>query len=176
MRRGHAHHAVLIFVLFASVPVMMWIFLSLKSSAQNPSVKGVSSKEGSTENAALVVNMTSKRGTWDLYEYFCTSIEDCTKAVDSGVRWETLSGGQTDSHEIMISEIPEWRSYKYIKIFAKPSWGAPYRKFDFYYSGGGDVSVHAFNNKSEEVDAVLVAVQDVKSSLVKEVSFSDDAF
>jgi hypothetical protein len=172
VRRGFAHQAVLILFLFASVPVMMWFYLSSKNANANPSVKGISSKE-SRDSSGFLISILSEGGSWDLYQYLCKTNDECTKNLEGGLRWETISGGVTSGHEIYTEEMPEWDSYRYIKLFAKPSWGSSYRKFTFQVVGEASSSMHWFKNGSEYIDTVLIPLEDIKEGLLREVRFAD---
>jgi hypothetical protein len=109
-----------------------------------------------------------------LYQYFCKTADECKKELDSGTRWETLSGGQTTGHEIFTSEVPEWNAYRYIKIYTKPSWGSPYRKFTFQVVGDANTSMHWFKSGSEYIDTILIPIEDIREGQLREVVFTDN--
>ena len=113
---------VLIFVLaFIAVPLVFWL-----SRANDQTVQGAES--GSPKDGTYI-QITSKSGSWDLFEYLCKTKSECQSSLDSGKKWEATSGGSTAGNNIKINYSDLWSDYGFIKLYVKPSWNSQARAF-----------------------------------------------
>lgn len=125
MRKGYSAPFILLFIfLFTLVPVTYWL---INNNSTDANVKGTATTKDTS--GTLLINVSSTEGVWDLVEYLCVDMEECSEAPNSGAKIETISGGVASEHEILISYQDSWESFRYLKIVAKPGWGSKTRAF-----------------------------------------------
>ena len=95
MNKGFSLPIVLIVALFISLPVMFFFF---STRATAPNVKGAFT----TANVGFDVQISSNKGTWDLFEFLCTTKEECTTSLTGGKRLETIGGGQVKTYDVVV--------------------------------------------------------------------------
>lgn len=167
MNKGFSLPIVLILALFISLPVIYFVF-SARASA--PKVKGTST----AANVGFDVQISSTKGTWDLFEYLCATKDECTKALAGGKRLETISGGQASTYDVVVEPSQDWSAYKYIKLFVKPGWGSPFRSFSV--DNTAQISGAEFITLTEgqsAYNAILVPISSIQDKFYTSINFSD---
>lgn len=131
-------------------------------------VRGASNSAAISQGFSVLVTSPS---TWDFYEYLCTSLSECEKSLTSGVRYSVTSGGQTAGHEIVVAFADSWKDFEYIKVFARPGWGAVSSDFDLV--NNSSVATKTFTQDQQQVDAAFIPISNVSSEYIESlVSFS----
>jgi hypothetical protein len=124
-QNGFTLPVVLIFVLaFLAAPLVFWF-----SSSKNSSKSDVQGVESTMSKEGTYIQVTSQKGSWDLFEYLCKTKEECTDSLTSGKKWEAISGGTTSGSSIKINYSELWKDYTYLKVFVKPGWGGSTHSF-----------------------------------------------
>lgn len=142
---------VMIFVLaFVAIPLLFWV--SKFSPFSKSDVKGVST---SSQKDGFYLNVVSKNGSWNLYEYLCEDLDKCKASLDAGKKWEVVSGGTTEGSSIRIYGSETFKSYKYLKLFAKPSEGSAGKQFT---ATGIESVENAINAEINNVGVVFVPI------------------
>lgn len=167
MNKGFSLPIVIIVALFISLPVIY--FLSI-SKPQQQTVKGVSS----VKNSGFSIQIKSTNGTWDLLEFLCNDMDECTQSLTSGKRVETISGGITDSYEVFLEPSSDWDNYEFIKIYAKPGWGSSARTFSVVDKGvvPGTI-VQTFTEDDVEQPFIIIPLDPVKSEFYTSANLAD---
>lgn len=177
MRSDQRGFSALILITIVSVLLAVPAYLyasgnlvGLKSVATD--VKGASTK--ASTGSGFNVFITSQSPTWDLVEYLCTSKEECLTSLNSGRRFGTVSGGETDLHEVVLSYTPEWGNYKYVKYYVRSGLqtsGAIFRVLD-----EGDIpgtEVETITDGTARYTLVLIPISAVKESFYTSATISD---
>lgn len=171
MRRAFSLPIVIVLVTLIATPLLAFAFFA--RSTQNPTVKGVSTKNLGAQKG-ITLQISSISGTWDLYEYLCTSKESCLSSLDAGNRLQTLSGGASEDHEIVIDYSDEMKNYAFLKVYVKSSWGSQGRRFSLQDSGLIAPADYATLKLADTtVDVVLIPVKELSSENSKVIYFSD---
>lgn len=134
-----------------------------------PKVKGTSSL-GEVIKPGFSVDVVSQKGTWELYVFLCEDKDGCTESLDSGVRWLTRGGGQTEDSEVFVEARDSWKKYEYIKLFVKPGWGSEDRNFVGTLE---DVPLQVESVTIDDFDVVVIPTTNVQLEFYKVVTFSD---
>jgi hypothetical protein len=167
MNKGFSLPIVLIVALFLSLPVMFFVFSSRSSM---PKVKGVAT----TSNVGFDVQISSGKGTWDLFEFLCTTKEECSSSLTSGKRLETISGGQVKTYDVVVEPDQAWNEYKYIKLFVKPGWGSPFRTFTVANKAQiPNVEFVTLTEGNGSYNAIIIPISSVQNSFYSPINFSD---
>ncbi|HLD51369.1 MAG TPA: hypothetical protein VJB17_03500 [Patescibacteria group bacterium] len=167
MKKGNALPAILIFAVFASVPVMTWALL-LKNSTNSPAVKG-SETNSLPVGSYINVEISSPSEVWELNEYLCKTSDECATSLDSGDKWGNLSGGPDALHEVVVVQDDKWEEYNYLKIYVRPglsSQGTAYEPALF-----GEISIQSV--AFEDTRALIIPVSDIKSGKISTLTFSN---
>jgi hypothetical protein len=113
-------------------------------------------------------------GTWDLVEYLCESLDECTDSAYSGKRWGTLSGGSSTGHEVVVEATKEWEDYEYIKYFVRPGWASDSVVFDVVDMGDlPESQVYTLSDGISSYNVVVSPISEVISKYSKSATFSD---
>jgi hypothetical protein len=172
MRKGFSIPLVLIFiVVFLSVPLLYWFFSSRDGTTN---VMGATTNQLQQAQNGFSVRINSKDGTWDLYEYLCTTKDECASSLMSGRRVQIVSGGTVQNHDVAITSGSDWNSYKYAKVFVRSGWGSSAREFKVESVGvvPGSERVN-FTYESANYKAVLIPLDSAGDSFYKSAVFSD---
>ena len=157
-----------------TVPAYIWHSGNSSKNLQNKDVQGASVVGGLSTKPGFSVSVKSSSSTWDLLEYLCVSVDECTNTLNSGRRLGTVSGGKTDLHEVVVEYSPEWDSYDYVKYFVKSGWYASGDVFEI--TDIGNVPGSAKYEISEDgslYDVVLTPVSSVQDNFYTSATFSD---
>src|SRR3990167_475101 len=170
MQKGLSMPLVLIIVLLLALPVGYFIYAK---NTQSDNVKGTSVE--AARKPGFGVEIISVGGTWDLVEYLCTSMDECTKSALSGKRWGSVSGGTTQSHEVVVQANSEWKNYEYIKYLVRPGWSSVDRTFKVLDEGTirGSV-VKILKDGLSSYETVITPISEVISSYQNSATFSDN--
>ena len=163
MQRGIA--APIIIVLFGLLAILVVSFSGLPQKIfSEDDVKGVATNQPVRNGFSVAVSSPS---TWDLFEYLCEDAT-CGEDLEAGKRFATISGGATEEHEVVVTYSKEWDSYKYVKIYAKPGWGA----FDNTFSISQHDAVGQINAELLEVEGIgvlLIPIDSISEVFVEDV-------
>ena len=163
-------------ILFLLVSVFMlagfWIFTNDINVSSSSNVHGAATP---LQNAkpGLGVSVISS-GTWDLYEYLCTTKAECTQSLQSGKRFGTISGGATSLHSVEIENSPEWEGYSFLKLFVKS--GGQNNVVNYKILGVGDVpesSVVSLSDGGVVYNAVIIPLNNAVNAYFKSATFTD---
>ena len=176
MQKGFSVSFVVIFiVLFIATPIIFWWATAKNNFSVQNDIKGASTYDSIQSKNGLLIEISSKQGTWDLFEYLCKTKEECVSSLLGGKRWGTVSGGTTsENHQVIIESSDEWDNNKYLKLFVKSGWGSPERKFGV--SGVeyiADTSVETTSYEGDQYQVVVLPLDSVKLRLYKTIVFSD---
>ncbi len=167
MNKGFSLPIVLIVALFISLPVMFFFF---STRATAPNVKGAFT----TANVGFDVQISSNKGTWDLFEFLCTTKEECTTSLTGGKRLETIGGGQVKTYDVVVEPDQAWNDYKFIKLFVKSGWGSPFRTFsvsDPAQIPGAEVT--KITEGLSDYNIILLPITSVQNSFYTSINFTD---
>lgn len=169
--KGFSVPIVVIFVaIFLAVP-LVYLFLS-KNSSNNVDVKGASAQVEVTKTG-LGIFITSG-GTWDLFEYLCKDLDECSKDLMSGNRWGTVSGGAVQDFRVSVPSDSDWGSSKYLKIFVREGWGSMQRSFDLKLINSEEgISEKPFTYSGSEYKVILIELEKIKNKAIDIATYSD---
>ena len=92
------------------------------TSRLETNVRGVSTFRELSTKPGFSVSIESDSATWNLVEYLCNDLDECLSSLNSGRRLGTVSGGETDQHEVVVEYSADWAEYDYIKYFVRSGW------------------------------------------------------
>jgi hypothetical protein len=175
MQKGYSVPLIIILVLgLLAVPAYYWTTTNSVNFSSSKTVKGISTTGNIYASPGFSVSVTSNAETWDLVEYLCKTLEDCTSSLNSGSRWGTISGGKTDLHEVVVESSQDWDDYKYIKYYVRSGWFSKDKGFDVVSIGDMSGSkVHKIVEGGTEYQVVITPVSDLMYSFHKSAHFSD---
>lgn len=160
--RGVAHPVVIVLILLLATSLV--IFYSYNKSSNKNRVKGVSN---SINANGFSVNISSS-DNWDFVEYLCSDLDNCIKN-------STISGGAIDMHELIVMKDLNWNNASYIKLFAKPGWSSPKRKFHLNITNTTAKSTTVVDD-GISYDAVIIPIENISADFLDSVAvFSDQA-
>jgi len=175
MQKGFSIPAVFVLVaLLIFVPVLFWFLTNRVDFSKADNVRGASVVSEKYAKSGFGVSVVSKSGTWDLYEYLCKTKDECEVSLTSGKNWGIVSGGETTEHDVMIEASDEWKGYKYLKLFVKPSWLGSDNRYRVIKSG--DVlapEVVKFIDSGKEIETLFIPVSGLFDKYQKSAVFSD---
>lgn len=164
----------IILVAFMAVPTYYWYSSSQENYAAE-NVKGASTVGAVSDKPGFSVSVVSESPTWDLVEYLCTDEEECLSSLTAGRRLGTVSGGETDLHEVVVEYSTEWDDYEYVKYFVRSGWAG--ESASFKVSDLGDIpesALHEIKDGSVIYDVVLSPVTVVSGAFYTSATFSDN--
>lgn len=168
MQKGYARPLLLIVLpLIIALSLTYKVVSSRINSTKSENVMGTSTVN---EKPGFSVRVVSPDGTWELIQYVCTTLEECTSDLTSGKRVGSVGGGATALQELFVPAAPEWKDYKYIKYFVKPGWSSAQRTFKISELGTFTGSV---KKTFTEIDVVIAPVENVLATSQKSATFSD---
>lgn len=171
-QKGFAVPLMLIVVLLILAVPAYYIISSLPTSSSD--IRGASSEGNINDRPGFSVSITSTSSTWDLVEYLCGSLDECTTSLTSGRRWGTVSGGQTDLHDVVVEYSDEWSNYEYIKYFVRSGWYAQGKDFNVVSAGNVPNSdVFKVSDGNESYDVVVAPVSVLSNGFYSSAHFSD---
>ncbi|KKS16347.1 MAG: hypothetical protein UU77_C0054G0006 [candidate division WWE3 bacterium GW2011_GWC1_41_7] len=161
---------ILIIVVLVAFPVGYYFYTQ---NINSDNVKGMSADV--TRKPGFGVEIVSLGGTWDLVEFLCTTLEECTKSAVSGKRSGSVSGGTTQSHEVVVQAKPEWKEYQYIKYLVRPGWSSVDRTFKVLSEGSiNGTVVKVLKDGLSSYETVITPVSEVLSVYKQSAIFSDN--
>jgi hypothetical protein len=158
-----------------SIPTYYWVSNNqLDYLTQENNVKGVSTMKQSSTTAGFGVSIVSSSATWDFVEYLCKTESECLSDLNSGRRLGTVSGGETDLHEVVIEYTPDWNDYEYVKYFVRSGWNSTGKIFNVVSLGEIPGSeLYEITEGGEVYNVVLAPISSVKDSFYRSATFSD---
>jgi len=168
MRKGIAAPTILLVVVLFSVAGI--VAFSLGNNKET-AVKGTSSKKPVDEKSGFVFEVNSS-STWEMLEYLCNSESECRSGPTSGKRWGTVGGGEASMKNILVPFEEEWQSYKFMKVYMKPSLSASggLFKVNLFDAAVGAKKI-AVGDDTQDYDAVLIPLASPISGQIKIASF-----
>jgi hypothetical protein len=167
MPKGFSATALAIIItIVLSFSLVTWIAYSNSSA---PKVRGASSS-GDLIKPGFSVDVSSQKGTWELYVFLCEEKDTCLESSDSGVRWLTKGGGKTSDSEVFLEATDLWDKYDYIKVFAKPGWGSDERKFSVSKE---NIPLEVEVKNIDGFDILVLDSRDLRTDFYKVANFSD---
>jgi hypothetical protein len=133
-------------------------------------VKGTSTASADTK-PGFSVSIVSTGGMWELSKVLCLTEDECSNNFSGGKKIGSIGGGETDSHTLSIQYSPDWKDYKFMKIFVKPSWNSSTRNFNV--KSLGDITGSVKKTFSEG-DALIFPVEEISSNFKVSATFSDN--
>lgn len=159
MRSGFSVPIILIVILLFVLTPLGYYYFVIKSD--NTNIKGTSDYRGST---GVLVFVNSQNSTWDMFEYLCKSMSECTTSLDSGTFFAKVSGNVTEDHEVFVEYSDKWSEYSYLKIYVQSGWGSINRAY----------TPTAQNLASVDGDVMYIPLQQgEKNNLIIAGSFTD---
>lgn len=174
-QQGFSALLLLILVLaFIAVPAYYWYSNNTKSLGPASDVQGASAVKNTLASSGFNVSIISNSATWDLVEYLCKTEEECLNSLNSGRRLGTVSGGETDLHEVVVEYSPEWDDYDFIKYFVRSGWYSGGRLFKVRDLGDMPGSVvKQVEDSGDTYDVVLSPISGIKSNFYNSATFSN---
>jgi hypothetical protein len=174
--KGYSVPLVLIIVLVLfSVPLFYWVTSNDFNASASRNIRGATTSNNVNERPGFSVNITSTSQTWDLVEYLCRTQEECTTSLTSGRRLGTISGGQTDLHQVIVEHTKEWDGYKYIKLYVRSGWYSAEREFNVISAGKIPGSqIYTLSEGSETYEVLVAPIAEVASTFFESAHFSDN--
>ncbi|MDC0449000.1 hypothetical protein OAL67_00075 [bacterium] len=145
---------IVFFSLFVIIPLSYFLFV-YKEGYSDPNVRGAKTNEVIPTNG-FSLQVTSKGGTWELYEYFCKTKEECLTSLMSGERFGNVGGGAVEDYDVFLTPDDSWEEYKFVKVFIRAGWGSTDRSFNLV---GAEVLQVDYEGSTYNV--LLVPVEDV---------------
>ena len=175
MQKGFSIPTVFVLVAFlVLIPVLFWFVINGVDFSKSDNVRGTSTVNEKNIKPGLGISVVSKSGTWDLYEYMCKTKDECEASLTSGRNWGIVSGGETAGHEVMIEASDEWKDYKYVKLFVKPSWLGSDNGYKVMETGGIPLSeIVGFTDEGKKIEALFIPVSSLFDKYRKSGVFSD---
>lgn len=167
MRKGFSALFVVIMVFFIAAPFVFYFVVSREKTG----VKGASSSAPIKEGFSVTLN--SAQGTWDLYEYGCSTLEECSGSLFSGKKLSIISGGKISNHTIGFSKSLLSEDSQFIKLFVKPGWGSMQRNFKLSPDAEQFVKAVDFNYEGAVIKALIVTRGAFDSGYFSAGTFSD---
>ena len=172
--RGYSVPLLLLVALTLLAVPVSYKFLSNSFSGSNSNVRGATSIGSVLTQPGMSVSIVSTSQAWDLVEYLCKDLDECLDTLTSGRRLGTVSGGQTELHEIVMVYSREWDDYHYVKLFVRPSWLSSDDMFVVQRLGDvPDSSIHTLTEDGEDYQVVLVPVKELRDTFYVSALFSD---
>lgn len=170
--KGFAIPIVIIFIgIFLAIPIVYWFISEEKNDSQ---IMGSSVSGNLSDGSGLVIEVSSKNGTWDLFYYLCETENECVFDITAGKKQTTFHGGTVTNHKIVIEKGDEWQVYEFAKFFIKPSWGSGSSGFKVTSSGEIIGSyTKTLSDGEENIEVVLVPLESVGETLGNSAVFSD---
>lgn len=159
-----------------TVPAYYWVSTNQLNVSASRDIRGAASTGNSHSAPGFSVSIVSASPTWDLVEYLCKSQEECSTSLTSGRRLGTVSGGETEFHEVIVEYSAEWQDYKYIKYFVRPGWNAS--DSNFTVSTLGDIpgsEVLSLAENGDEYVAVIAPISSLKNGFYTSATFSNSS-
>jgi len=152
---------ILIIVVLVAFPVGYYFYTQ---NINSDNVKGMSADV--TRKPGFGVEIVSLGGT---------TLEECTKSAVSGKRSGSVSGGTTQSHEVVVQAKPEWKEYQYIKYLVRPGWSSVDRTFKVLSEGSiNGTVVKVLKDGLSSYETVITPVSEVLSVYKQSAIFSDN--
>jgi hypothetical protein len=168
MKKGSLIPLVFIVSLFLIVPAAFWV---LTSKTSNENVRGVSIK---SDKKGILVRIDSNYGNWDMVKYLCKDKEVCEASLVSGKGLDTTSGGQVKNRDVVVEYSPDWKDYKYLKVYVRSGWGSQVREFKVTKIGSvPGMTTEKITYGGSDYNVVFIPLDTVSESLLPTVRFSD---
>lgn len=167
MRKGFSALFVVIMVFFIAAPFVFYYVVSREKTGVKGASSSVTVKEG------FSVTLNSAQGTWDLYEYGCSTLEECTGGLFSGKKLSIISGGKISDHTVGFSKSLLSEDSQFIKLFVKPGWGSMQRDFNLLPNAGQFIKVVEFTSEGAMINALIVPRGAFDSGYFSAGTFSD---
>lgn len=159
-------------VIFVVVALFGFGLFFLVIDKKDSEVKGVT--DTSDFSRGLSLTLTSRKTSWDVFQYLCNDLETCTESIDSGKRISKLSGDVTELKELIVVPMPFWDGYKFIKVYARPSWDILSPGFNVVSAGdvpGTEVAEIPYGSAKQQV--VIIPIEEILNQYYKSATFSD---
>lgn len=178
-QKGFSAPILIIFVLLLLIiPVYYFMGNSkLQNKNQTPDIKGTSSDGTLFTTPGFSVSVVSNSETWDLIEFLCKDLQSCTTSLNSGNRLGTVSGGQTDLHEVVVSYTKDWSDYEYIKFYVRPGTFNQDISTNFKVLSLGDIpnsQVSTISDGITEYEVIIAPVKPLSQAFYTSGVFSDN--
>lgn len=174
-QRGYSAPVIIIIaLLLLAVPVFYFTRTKNLSLFSSVDVQGASSVGNINAQPGFSVSIISDSETWDLVEYLCKDLKECTASLTSGRRLGTVSGGKTDLHEVVVTSASEWDSYDYVKYFVRSGWYSQNKMFRV--ANLGDVpgsQVRTISDGAVSYEVVISPTKDLRNNFYSSAVFSD---
>lgn len=163
-----------VLALFLFIPSAYFLYIYSSGIKEEKEVKGASVSEINIPEKGLSVNVSSKVGTWEMYQYLCDTKDDCLESLMSGTRLGTVGGGVVSDYTIKVVPNSLWEGKEYLKLFIKSGWGSPARSFKVTDIGGvPGTEVENTTYEGITYELLLVPADDVTNFFYNSGSFSD---
>ncbi len=177
MQKGTSGLLVIILIAFLiSLPATIWVISKSLIKASN--VKGAATVEEQFSKPGFSVNIVSKSlgGGWDLVEYVCRTLDECTSSATSGLRWASVGGGGGDdaAHKVVVVYSPDLADYSHIKLIVKSGWGDSLKPLKVVTIGDvPGVKQQSLTSDGITYDVVVFPLTNVKDNFYTAATFSE---
>ena len=160
-------------MVFVSVPVLYFGLLQKDYKSQD--VKGANYQNNNPEKKGIGLIVNSRSGTWDLYKYVCKDENDCNSSLTSGKKLGISSGGEVQEYKVTLTPSSEWDTNNFLKVFVKPGWGSPERKFNINVlnSGESELKVVDMKDSGSTYEVLLIPLSRFKNEFLDIGSIND---
>ncbi len=159
-------------VIFAVVAIVGFGLYYFTHDSDSNDVKGIS--DLSQKSSGVTIYITSKNTSWDLFQYLCKDMEECTKSADSGKRISKTSGDVVDLKNIYISPDANWNNYSYLKLYVRSSYDVISDGFEVVsYGNVPDTDVLELTLGSSKQKAVILPIISILETYYQSASFSN---
>jgi hypothetical protein len=171
MNKGLSMPLILILVLIILLP-LSYLFFSKEMGLFTPkNVKGATTEVARDPGLSFTVVSS---GTWDLSQYLCATLKECSSSVQSGKRIGSIGGGKTSAYEVYLKASEEWKQYSFLKIVVRPGWGTDRAVFSVSDLGSVEGTIReTFKDGSNVMEAVIVPLSEVNGSFFRSAVFTD---
>lgn len=159
--------------LFLSVPFVFYLLVVKPMNSTKDNVKGVYAEVPRKEG--LTLRVSSKGGTWDLYQFLCDEHDACLKTLNIGKQWGVYSGGVTNNHEINVSPKQSWDpKFKYLKVYVRSGWGSMLRDFNStVLNDSNKIELQTVVSDGVNYKVILVPIENINENSRILIDFRD---
>lgn len=174
-QRGYSAPVIIIIaLLLLALPVFYFVRDNNLSPFSSRNIQGASSVGNINSYPGFNVSIVSDSETWDLVEYLCKDLKECTLSLTSGRRLGTVSGGKTDLHEVVVGYTPKWDNYSYVKYFVRSGWYSQNKMFKVVDLGDAPGSeVRTISDGAVSYEVVIMPTKNLKNNFYSSAIFSD---
>jgi hypothetical protein len=174
MSSGQKGYAALLILIVAFLILSASFYFVFGSNLRKNDIQGASSTKNGNSKHGFSILISSSTPSWDLVEYLCSSEDECTSGLTSGTRWGSISGGETELHEVILDYNNQWDSFGYIKLFVRSGLFSDESAFRIVDKGQiPDSKVYQIEEDGTTYDVVVIPTKMVSENFYESARFSN---